>query len=340
MNINKNLSNNNEHYLNLLGFVDQIDQSYNTPKWHIIGLEKDTQEFYLKNQILKLEFILSKILNTNIEFQIHQLRYSYFNSDILAKSVSIHHKRHRFMPITWKLLRYARLKRSQFFLTNSLHKHLKFGLPYQITGLQLKLGGRWVKERTKPKKTSQKSQFGSFVNTQSNYTTRFMITNTNKKGIHNTKARLGNKNTNYIEKKKYKEIEILGTKEIQRRYVFRLKRSKNLIEKKIKTNIETKNSLATATLSMHQMKINTLNNWKINKIEKYVKKNTINFSNKDITFIKKIIYKLKTPIIFSKFQTKMINNYKQTPSFLLSNNNTKINKTTNKNIIHTNIYRP
>lgn len=202
--INKVMLENQKNYLNVLGSTGLINSYLCPPKFNHKQLNSEKKEYYLKNQIQKLQFILSKIFNIEVEFDLQELRYNYFNSAILAKNIKFYNKKSFFTVLTRKIFRHARLKRSQYFLSQSLTKHIKYGLPYQIVGLQIKLSGRWIRERTKPKKTKQLLQFGPFGITQTNYSTNNVALGKNKKGSFNISVKTTAKNINYLDKKKKK----------------------------------------------------------------------------------------------------------------------------------------
>ena len=213
----------NKNYHNLLGYVGRFnrhnekgpnwqhhidfskrsikkDNLNNWEYWNKYSLINANKEYWMKNQILKLQFILSKIFNTNIELEIHKTKHFYLNSSIFPKILTIYNRKKQYWHLTRKFFLTAHMTFFKYFLKYSYIKHLDRGLPYQLTGIKTKLGGRWIHERTKQQYTVQKSQIGSFVATDHNYSTRSIITKKNKKGAYSISIDLGHKNLIHFNK--------------------------------------------------------------------------------------------------------------------------------------------
>ena len=117
-----------------------------------------------------------------------ELHYPYHNSDILAKYITLQSKKNRFLRIQKKIFSKAKFRWNKRIMSAIDSKHIKNGLPYQLTGIQLILSGRLLKERNRPRKTVQFAQFGSFAINTSSYVNSAIATRKNKKGTYSIKV--------------------------------------------------------------------------------------------------------------------------------------------------------
>lgn len=186
----------NISYLNLIGAPEISNYPYpiddlslltanqnkykKIPTKHLFQYKTTIQ---LRNEITKLSFVLSKIFNKKTELIITRLRYPHFNTTILSKRLTMFNKRRRFYTISLIQFHKSRIKRIWPRMKKSIDSHINKGLPYQLSGLQLTLSGRWVRERTRPKKTRQFGQWGKFTPTGSTFISKANIAQKNKKGI-------------------------------------------------------------------------------------------------------------------------------------------------------------
>lgn len=194
--LNKYISAQDENYVHLGNSQDRNKDISNRKK------------YFLKIQAQKLCLILNYIFNTKIELELIEIHYPYHNSDILAKWISKHSKRKKFFNLTRKVLNRAKFHRRNNYVYFSRNKHKKYCLPYELTGLQMKLSGRWIRERTKPKKTMQLLQIGALTTIHKSHVTSSMATRKNKKGAFTVAILMTNTNVNYRDKDKRSEIYI------------------------------------------------------------------------------------------------------------------------------------
>jgi hypothetical protein len=194
---------------------------YQSPNFYWKPNKKYNELNQFKYSIQKIQFILSKILNIDVEFEIQKVKHFVLNSDILTKMVAMFHKNKKFYKLTKHVFKKARMHYGQFFLRDSKKIHLDHGLPHQITGIQFKLGGRWLRERTRPKKTKQRTEIGSFVRTETNFTVKSRVINKNKKGANTIKLALSAKNLTYLNKDLSKKAKDLGFKQILEYYNYK-----------------------------------------------------------------------------------------------------------------------
>ena len=121
--------------------------------------------------------VLSKAFNKNIELNLIRLHYPYKDSNILANLLALLVNKIKLRRITRKLFKYAVIKN----LKNIVFDKANY-IPAYLTGMTIKIGGRLMKYKVVPKKTSQKVQKGSSSFGKVNFTDFARYTSKNRRG--------------------------------------------------------------------------------------------------------------------------------------------------------------
>lgn len=176
------------------------------------------------NELKLLINLLSKLLNLKVELKMNQLKYPYMDSHILAKFIALNTNKtafHKlFTMITQKMittktsisdwgfkfrkfnlnsniLEVDKIDNSQQFLTIPT---LNYGRRYKktvsihstnpaiLTGIRVKVSGRLLTQRVKPKKTINLSEKGGFKKTKKSIVDYALYTNKNKRGAYTVKV--------------------------------------------------------------------------------------------------------------------------------------------------------
>jgi len=110
------------------------------------------------NTINNLGDLLSKLFGQPVELRFVKLHYPYLNSTILAKYIGLNVGKHKFRRIQRKIFGKAPIVKN----TESLQAQLS-ELPSHIVGIKIKISGRLITERVRPRQTVLTTQIGSFV---------------------------------------------------------------------------------------------------------------------------------------------------------------------------------
>lgn len=122
--------------------------------------------------------VLSKAFNKNIELNLIRLHYPYKDSNILANLLALLVNKIKLRRITRKLFKYAVIKN----LKNIVFDNKANYIPAYLTGMTIKIGGRLMKYKVIPKKTSQKVQKGASSFGKVNFTDLARYTSKNRRG--------------------------------------------------------------------------------------------------------------------------------------------------------------
>jgi|ERR1700712_804315 ribosomal protein S3 len=148
--------------------------------------------FYLmpvKTQALNINTInnlgerLSKLFGRPVELRLVRLHYPYLNSYILAQFVALNTKKYNFVRIQRIIFSKAAIVKD----TDS-NKALASELPSHIVGIKIRISGRLVTERSRPRQTVQTAEIGSFVKDNKSIVETALYTDKNKKGAFTVKV--------------------------------------------------------------------------------------------------------------------------------------------------------
>lgn len=111
------------------------------------------------NTINNLGELLSKVFGRPVELRLVKLHYPYLNSTILAKYIGMNADKYKFRQIKRKII-----GKSPIIKDIDSPKVLSSQLPSHIVGIKIRISGRLVTERVRPRQTVVTTQIGSFVN--------------------------------------------------------------------------------------------------------------------------------------------------------------------------------
>jgi len=135
------------------------------------------------NTINNLGDVLSKLFGRPVELRLVKLYYPYLNSHILAQLIALNTQKYNFVRIQRMIFGKASIVKD----TESANV-LASELPAQIVGIKIRVSGRLVTERSKPRQTVQTAQIGSFVKDNKSLVDASCFTTKNKKGAFTIKV--------------------------------------------------------------------------------------------------------------------------------------------------------
>jgi ribosomal protein S3 len=135
------------------------------------------------NTINNLGDVLSKLFGRPVELRLVKLYYPYLNSYILAQYIALNTQKYNFVRIQRMIFGKASIVKD----TESANVLIS-ELPAQIVGIKIRVSGRLVTERSKPRQTVQTAQIGSFVKDNKSLVDASSFTSKNKKGAFTIKV--------------------------------------------------------------------------------------------------------------------------------------------------------
>jgi len=135
----------------------------------------------LGERVSKLFSFSSK--KRTVELRLVKLHYPYLNSFILAQYIACNAENHKLVKIVRRLFSYvAPVKDTQSI------EALASALPSHIVGLKVRVSGRLITERSRPRQTIQTAQIGSFSKSNLSLVDSACFTTKNKKGAFTVKV--------------------------------------------------------------------------------------------------------------------------------------------------------
>lgn len=135
------------------------------------------------NTINNLGNVLSKLFGRPVELRLTKLHYPYLDSYILAQYIALNTLNSTFVTIQDILFDKASIVK-----TTESAKVLASELPSQIVGIKIRVSGRLVTERSKPRQTVQTAQIGSFAKDNKALVDAASFSTKNKKGAFTVKV--------------------------------------------------------------------------------------------------------------------------------------------------------
>ena len=135
------------------------------------------------NTVNNLGDVLSTLFKRPVELRFIKLHYPYLNSYILAQYIASNTENYKLPQIVRRVFSYVGpVKNTQFIET------LASVLPSHIVGIKVRVSGRLVKERSRPRETVQTAEIGSFSKTNLSLVDKASFTTKNKKGAFTIKV--------------------------------------------------------------------------------------------------------------------------------------------------------
>ena len=140
-----------------------------------------------KTNISNVVSELSKLLNSDVELHLVQLKKPFHNSDILSKYLNLKSFNFKFVQLINKLLKQIKLPTSFRFLKN------RFSIKTSsiVSGVNIRLGGRTFRQKIIPRRTVQQIQRGSLSNDKVDFIEKSLSTGKTKRGSYSFTVTLG-----------------------------------------------------------------------------------------------------------------------------------------------------
>lgn len=135
------------------------------------------------NTVNNLGEVLSGLFGRVVELRLVKLHYPYLNSYILAQHIALNAQNHKLVKILRRLFGYVAPVKNTLSL-----EVLASTLPSHIVGLKVRVSGRLITERSRPRQTVQTAQIGSFSKSNLSLVDSACYTSSNKKGAFTVKV--------------------------------------------------------------------------------------------------------------------------------------------------------
>lgn len=144
------------------------------------------------NTVNNLGEVLSKLFGRNVELRMVRINYPYLDRHILAQYIAFNTQDYNFVQIIRRIFRtISPLVKVDSKSCDLLPNSMAAG----IVGIKVRLAGRLVTERSKPRQTVQTAQIGTFSNTNMSMIDRSSFTSKNKKNSFTIKVWINNSAT-------------------------------------------------------------------------------------------------------------------------------------------------
>jgi ribosomal protein S3 len=150
---------------------------------HVFYYIPDTSKALNNNTVNNLGQTLSSLFRRPVELRLVKLHYPYLNSYILAQYIALNTLDYTLVQIARRIFgSIAPVKNTQSVnvLANDLPSH--------IVGIKVRVSGRLMTERSRPRQTVQTAQIGSFAKGNLSLVDSASFTTKNKKGAFTVKV--------------------------------------------------------------------------------------------------------------------------------------------------------
>lgn len=150
-----------------------------------------TKYFLSKNNILEnfkkeinaFTYILESYFNCSIQLEITRLKYPFYNSNILSQLIGLNGKKYGYEQVLRKLFPKIYIRNPKTTLTKyDLSPKRKKALVSYLSGIKLKIAGRFYRHKIIPKKTVKTYQRGSLQRGVINFVDSSKYINKGKRG--------------------------------------------------------------------------------------------------------------------------------------------------------------
>jgi hypothetical protein len=118
-----------------------------------------------------------------VEIRLVKLHYPYLNRYILAQHIASNAQNYKLVKILRRLFSYVAPVKNTLSL-----EALSSALPSHIVGLKVRVSGRLITERSRPRQTVQTAEIGSFSKSNLSLVDSASFTSSNKKGAFTVKV--------------------------------------------------------------------------------------------------------------------------------------------------------
>jgi ribosomal protein S3 len=150
---------------------------------HVFYYIPDTGKALNNNTVNNLGDALSSLFGRSVELRLVKLHYPYLNSYILAQYIALNTQDYTLVQIVRRIFgSIVPVKNTQSVNV------LASDLPSHIVGIKVRVSGRLMTERSRPRQTVQTAQIGSFAKGNLSLVDSASFTTKNKKGAFTIKV--------------------------------------------------------------------------------------------------------------------------------------------------------
>jgi ribosomal protein S3 len=150
---------------------------------HVFYYIPDTGKALNNNTVNNLGDALSSLFGRPVELRLVKLHYPYLNSYILAQYIALNTQDYTLVQIVRRIFgSIVPVKNTQSVNV------LASDLPSHIVGIKVRVSGRLMTERSRPRQTVQTAQIGSFAKGNLSLVDSASFTTKNKKGAFTVKV--------------------------------------------------------------------------------------------------------------------------------------------------------
>jgi ribosomal protein S3 len=135
------------------------------------------------NTINNLGDVLSKLFCRPVELRLVKLHYPYLNSHILAQYIALNVEKYNFGQVQRMIF-----GKTPIVKDIDSPKALSSELPSHIVGIKIRISGRLLTERVRPRQTVLTGQIGSFVSDNKSLIDADSFTGKNSHGAYTVKV--------------------------------------------------------------------------------------------------------------------------------------------------------
>jgi Mitochondrial ribosomal protein (VAR1) len=130
-----------------------------------------------------LTYILENHFNCSIQLEITRLKYPFYDSNILSQLIGLNGKKYGYEQVINKLFPYIKIRNPNTILTHyDLSPKRKKSLVSYISGIKLRIAGRFFRHKIVPKRTVSTYQKGSLQRGVVNFVECSKYINKSKRG--------------------------------------------------------------------------------------------------------------------------------------------------------------
>lgn len=150
-------------------------------------LSKANQQAHIlenfKKEINAFTYILESYFNCSIQLEITRLKYPFYNSNILAELIGLNGRKYGYEQVLRKLFPKIYIRNPKTTLTiYDLSPKRKKALASYLSGIKLRIAGRFYRHKIIPKKTVKTYQRGSLQRGVINFVESSKYINKSKRG--------------------------------------------------------------------------------------------------------------------------------------------------------------
>jgi hypothetical protein len=136
-----------------------------------------------KKEINAFTYVLESYFNCSIQLEITRLKYPFYNSNILAQLISLNGRKYGYEQVIRKLFPNIYIRNPKTTLTMyDLSPKRKNALVSYISGIKLRIAGRYYRHKIIPRKTVNTFQRGSLQRGVINFVDSSKYINKSKRG--------------------------------------------------------------------------------------------------------------------------------------------------------------